>query len=91
MRDTYTLREARARLSAIIRQVRAGHPVVVTVYGEPAVEIRAIAPAGEPLGTKLQCLAERGVLVRAKSSHRGLHGVARRRGALRRFLAERGI
>ena len=44
MRDTYSLYEAKAKLSAIIRQVREGRPVVVTLHGEPVAEIRSISP-----------------------------------------------
>ena len=43
MRRTYSLYEAKARLSAIIRQVREGQRVVVTLHGEPVAEIRPLA------------------------------------------------
>jgi prevent-host-death family protein len=89
MRDTYSLYEAKARLSAIVRQVREGHPVTVTLHGEPAVEIRAI-PA-EPLGidARLDQLAERGVLIRSSHPSRRFRPLAKRPGALKRFLADR--
>ena len=52
MRDSYSLSEAKAQLSAIIRQVRDGHHVVVTLHGKPAAEIR-------PIESKPQSIEER--------------------------------
>jgi prevent-host-death family protein len=88
MRDTYSLYEAKARLSAIIRQVREGRHVLITLHGEPVAEIRPLAPEGEGLAARVAQLAERGVLVRVKSGPRR-RAVALRPGALRRFLADR--
>ncbi len=89
MRDTYSLYEAKAKLSAIVRQVREGHPVVITVHGEPAVQIRAVAAEQQGIGAKLDQMAERGVLVRSDQPRRQLRPVSRRPGALERFLADR--
>jgi prevent-host-death family protein len=89
MRDTYSLYEAKAKLSAIIRQVREGHPVTVTLNGEPVVEIRPIKGQNEGLESRLKALTERGVLVPAENSRFQLKPIARRPGALKRFLAER--
>jgi prevent-host-death family protein len=89
MRDTYSLYEAKARLSAIIRQVREGRHVVVTVRGEPVAEIRPVVREARDLAVRLERLAERGVLVRGERSGRALRPVARRPGALARFLADR--
>jgi prevent-host-death family protein len=90
MKDTYTLYEAKARFSAIVRQVREGRPVVVTLYGEPAVEIRAVAAARLGIGARLDRMSERGVLVRPDGPRPQLRAVASRPGALGRFLADRG-
>ena len=49
MKKTYSLYETKAHLSAIVRQVREGQSVIVTVHGEPAVEIRPVErPADTP-------------------------------------------
>lgn len=49
-KKTYSLYETKARLSVIVRQVRDGDSVIVTVHGEPAVEIRPVAKqTGKPL------------------------------------------
>jgi len=89
MRDSYSLYEAKARLSAIVKKVREGRPVVVTLRGEPVVEIRAIAPRAGGLASRIQQLAERGILVRTAPKRSALRTVARRPGALKRFLDER--
>lgn len=89
MRDTYSLYEAKSKLSAIVRQVREGHPVIVTLHGEPAVEIHAVGARRKGIDATLEQLAERGVLLRATESKRQLKPVARKPGALKRFLADR--
>jgi prevent-host-death family protein len=89
MRDTYSLYEAKARLSAIIRQVREGRHVVVTLHGEPVAEIRPVAREANDLAARLEQLTERGVLVRGERHKAASRPVARRPGALARFLADR--
>lgn len=89
MRDTYSLYEAKAKLSAIVRWVREGHRVVVTVHGDPAVEMRPAVPVESGLGPRMEQLAERGILVRPASRPPRLRPVVRRPGALERFLADR--
>jgi prevent-host-death family protein len=89
MRDSYSLYEAKARLSALVRRVREGARVIITVHGEPAAELRPIEPEGTGLAERLDRLAQRGVVVRRKADANALQPVARRPGALERFLAER--
>ena len=89
MRNTYSLYEAKAKLSAIVRMVREGTTVVVTLHGEPVVEMRPIASRGSGLEAKMDELADRGVLVRPAGARKNARAVTRRPGALKRFLAER--
>jgi len=89
MRDTYSLYEAKAKLSAIIRQVREGRHVLVTVRGEPVAEIRPVARDATDLAARLEQLTERGVLVRGERRAGTLRPAARKPGALARFLADR--
>lgn len=89
MRDTYSLYEAKAKLSAIVRKVREGRAVIVTLHGKPVVEIRAVTASGGGLTARMQQLAERGVLVPDGPQRSALRPVARRPGALKRFLEER--
>jgi prevent-host-death family protein len=89
MRDTYSLYEAKAKLSAIIRQVREGRPVVVTLHGEPVAEIRSISPAPAGIGPRMEQLAERGIIVRAPKPGSTPQPIVKRPGALKRFLDDR--
>jgi len=89
MRDTYSLYEAKAKFSAIVRQVREGRRVIVTLHGKPVAEIRPIPPGEGDQAARLDDLAERGILVRPKDDSGVMRPVAKRAGALKRFLAER--
>ena len=89
MHSSYSLYEAKARLSALVRMVREGRRVVITVHGKPAAELRPVESEETGLEDRLAQLADRGVLVRRDASARRLEPVARRPGALARFLAER--
>lgn len=89
MADSYSVYEAKARLSAIIRRVREGRPVTITLHGEPVAEIRAIRGERGGIEGRLQRLTERGVVVPAEAQPSEIPLVARRKGALQRFLAER--
>jgi len=88
MKDTYSLYEAKAKLSAIVRQVREGRSVVVTLRGEPVAEIRPV-PSGGGLEARLSSLAERGILVRPPQRTTRFPRLARGPGALKRFLRDR--
>jgi antitoxin (DNA-binding transcriptional repressor) of toxin-antitoxin stability system len=89
MRNTYSLYEAKAKLSAIVRMVREGSTVVVTLHGEPVVEMRPIGIPARGLKGRLDDLASRGVLVRPASTPKHPRAVTRKPGALKRFLADR--
>lgn len=94
MADTYSTYEAKARFSEILRLVREGRTVTVSYHGEPVAEIRPI-PGGTGLARRLDRLADRGVVRRpeppaAGSAPRVPLRVARRAGALKRFLEDRG-
>lgn len=89
MRYTYSLYDAKAKLSAIVRKVREGHHVTVTLHGEPVAEIRPVAKAEGGLAARLKELEERGVLTPAVNPRAPLKSIAKRPGALKRFLNER--
>lgn len=99
MDDSYSLYEAKAKLSALVRQVREGGTITITVHGVPAAELRPIAKVDRTrsIAEKLHEMSARGELVAAEPAsgrkigiHRGaIQPVARRPGALKRFLEER--
>lgn len=89
MRNTYSLYDAKAKLSAIIRMVREGRSAIITLHGKPVAEIRPVAEGRSATETRLSELEVRGVIVRPASDGHVIPEVARRPGALKRFLAER--
>lgn len=88
-KDTYSLYEAKTQLSAIVRMVREGHTVTVTLHGEPAVEIRPIPPPKLSVEEHFRDLEVRGIIQRSTVRHpkfkRGKHIP----GAYARFIADR--
>jgi len=87
----YSLYEAKARFSELVRRVRErGDTVVITYHGEPVAEIRPVAhAAGDTLALRLARLAEQGVLRPASERRKKVRRVARKPGALARFLEDR--
>ena len=87
----YSIYEAKARFSEVIRQVREGKTITVSYRGEPVAEIRSIRRGQKPtLEDRLKELERNGSLVHSAIPRRKLRPVGRRPGALSRFLAERG-
>ena len=87
----YSVYEAKARFSEVIRQVREGKTVTVSYRGEPVAEIRSIQQRQKPtLEERLKDLERSGSLVRSTIPRGTFERVERRLGALARFLAERG-
>ena len=89
MHATYSTYEAKARFSEVLRLVNSGTPVTVTRRGEPIAEIRPIEKTPQTMTERLDELERHGVLVRRRAPRKPLVAVARRAGALKRFLAER--
>ena len=85
---TYSTYEVKARFSEVLRRVRAGERVLITFHGREVAEIRPIE--AEPrIEDRVRRLEERGVLSAPTGARRPWKTIARRPGALRRFLAER--
>jgi len=89
--DTYSTYDAKARFSEILRKVRAGKRVVVTHHGERVAEIRPIEAERAGLAERMARLERDGGLKRAAKPGGALptKAIARRTGALTRFLASR--
>lgn len=87
---TYSVYEAKARFSEVIRQVREGNTVTVSYRGEPVAEIRPTPkPEHETLADRLDALERKGVLVASGKRWRPVASEDRRPGVVERFLAER--
>ena len=89
MADSYSVYDAKARLSEIVRRVREGATITITYHGKPVAEVRPVAPQKQTLEERLKYLEETGQLVPARNPHARLKPVARRPGALKRFLRDR--
>ena len=92
MPDEYSLYEAKAKLSALVKQVREGRTVIITVHGQPAAELRPIDPNARPqsLDQRLAELTARGVVLAPKRPVSSSYPIGpRNAGALQRFLRER--
>jgi len=91
MPPEYSLYEAKAKLSALIRQVREGRSVVITLHGEPVAQLTPVDRSNRPvsLRQRMDELAKQGELVRPHGSTTPIRVGKAKRGALRRFLAER--
>lgn len=89
MNAVYSTYEAKARFSEVLRLVSSGIPVTVTRRGDPIAEIRPVEKAPPTMAGRLAELERLGVLVRPPAPRKPPVAVARRPGALKRFLAER--
>lgn len=86
--ERYSTYEAKARFSEVLRKVREGRTVTITYHGEPVAELRPIGLA-EGTRARLEWLRDRGVLAGGEQRRGRLEPLARRPGALERFLEER--
>ena len=90
-RRRYSTYEAKARFSEILRQVRGGASVLITYRGTEVAELKPIE-GKDTVERRVARLEQSRVLVRASARDRAskrLEPVARRRGALARFLESR--
>lgn len=89
MSDVYSTYEAKAKFSEILRKVRAGRRVRISYRGEEVAEIAPIEPAGRSLAASLKRLEETGLIGPSPGRPGSLRPIARRPGALARFLESR--
>ncbi len=89
MTDHYSLYDAKARLSEIVRRVREGATITITYRGKPVAEVKPVVAKPRTLEEHLRYLEETGQLVRARAPYRPVKPIARRPGALKRFLKDR--
>ena len=88
MATLYSVYEAKARFSEMIRQVRAGGTITISYRGKPVAEIRAVRKSAS-IEERLEELRRQGTLMRSRETRRPLRPGAPAPGALDRFLAER--
>jgi prevent-host-death family protein len=89
MAHVYSTYEAKARFSEVIRRVRSGQRVVIAYRGEEVAEIRPLEnPAGN-LAKAMARLEDDGVLGHGAKPKGPLRPLAKKPGALKRFLESR--
>ncbi len=86
---TYSLYEAKARFSEVIRLVRTGRTVTVTYRGKPVARIQPVQTESSEIEERIRRFEDAGVLQAGSDAVAPLERIARRSGALDRFLAER--
>lgn len=83
----YSIYEAKARLSEVIRHAKARRRVIITERGIPVAEVVPYAEeASESLSRRIAGLSNRGAIVPRKEPFRP-QPVCIRKGAVRRFLS----
>jgi prevent-host-death family protein len=86
---TYSIYEAKAKFSEVIRLVRRGRTITVTHRGRPVAEIRPVDAEPATLEQRFVRFREEGILQGGEAGGGTFVRIARRPGALERFLAER--
>jgi len=89
MVQTYSTYEAKAKFSEVIRKVRAGQRIVIAYRGEPIAEIRPLENPQPGLGKAVARLEDQGIISRNRTPTGELRPLAKRAGALTRFLESR--
>jgi prevent-host-death family protein len=85
--DEYSAYEAKARFSELLRKVREGKRVTITYHGEPVAEIGPIHAEG--VESRVRALRSSGRISGDGDLRGKLVPIAKRPGALERFLSER--
>ena len=89
MARVYSTYEAKAKLSEILRRVRAGQRVAISHRGEVIAEVTPVEAPRHGLRERLRRLEAEGILAPARQKRNPFPRLARRPGALKRFLASR--
>lgn len=89
MGDTYSVYEAKAKLSEILRRVREGQTVTISYHGKPLAEVRPVTTTDDPLEARRRELIASGELIPARRPYTSIKPLTRRPGALKRFLDDR--
>ncbi len=89
MKDRYSIYEAKARLSEVIRLVKQNQTVIITERGHEVARMVPIEPKSS-FDKRLQALAQVGIITQNPSAMPGkITTIARRPGSLKRFLDSR--
>jgi prevent-host-death family protein len=86
---TYSVYEAKARFSELLRRVREGQRVYISYRGRRVAELRPLQDDRRNWSDRLRTLEEEGAVSPPRLPSGRLAPVAKRAGALARFLESR--
>jgi prevent-host-death family protein len=86
---SYSIYDAKAKLSELIRFVRKFGPVTITERGTPVVQVIAISDEPEGVEARLEALQAMGLIKPSKRKSKSFRCIAKKRGAFKRFLESR--
>jgi prevent-host-death family protein len=89
MSNIYTAYEAKAKFSELLRKVRSGQRVIISYHGENVAELRPLERPPANLEVTLRELESLGLVGPPASREGDLEPLAKRPGALARFLTQR--
>lgn len=85
----YSIYDAKAKLSELLRYVKSTGSVTITDRGKPVAKVIPISSELTGLEARLKQLEENGLVQKAKGSHKMIKPIAHRPGAVKRFLESR--
>lgn len=87
----YSIYNAKARLSELLRFVRSTGPVIITDRGVPVAKVVPIEKENKKgsLKERIELLREMGLLIPATKPASAIKPIAKKPGALKRFLESR--
>ncbi|MBN1948028.1 MAG: type II toxin-antitoxin system prevent-host-death family antitoxin [Bradymonadales bacterium] len=88
MGNTYSVYEAKARFSELIKKVRSGQRLIITHRGREVAELRPIQ-RDSSLQQRLADLEEAGIISGPTGDRMVMGPIVERPGALARFIEER--
>lgn len=88
MAATFSTYEAKARFSELLRRVRGGETIQISYHGAAVAEMRPLPASPESAAERMATLEREGRLVPPRGAG-AFTPIARRPGALARFLAAR--
>jgi prevent-host-death family protein len=89
MENEFSIYDAKARFSELVRRARNNQRVIVTSHGRPVVEIVPYQPKVATVADLVAEAEASGVLEVAREASGDFRSISRRPGALSRFLEER--
>jgi prevent-host-death family protein len=89
MTSVYSMYQAKAKLSEIVRKAMRGQRVRISYRGREVAEVGPILARKESTQERLARMEAEGTVVPALGGDRAFEPVAHRPGALRRFLEQR--